>query len=203
MNSRRWLAALLLAAGFLGLAVSQADAFPRRFGPTVGYSWGPAWSYGPAVGYPYYQAYVMPLPAYGILPPPLATYNMLYGAGGARPTDDFYYRSRDYNEPAPRARPNLYPAVPNDKKGDARVEDLRRVRFDISVPYENAVVFFDGAKTTQTGVRRVYMTPPLEEDKQYVMTIKVEFTDKAGDRRIRESNFTVVSGQIVTHTFVE
>lgn len=195
MNFRRWLAALLLAAGFLAVMASQADAFWRRVGPTVGYSWGPAWSHGPA--YPYYNPYVMPLPAYGILPPPLATYDMLKNAGPSRAADP-----RDY-EPPPRARPNLYPAVPNEKQVEARVEDPRRARFDLTVPYDNAVVFFDGAKTTQTGLRRSYMTPPLEEDKQYVMTIKVEFTDKSGDRRIRERVFTVVARQFVAHTFVE
>src|SRR5262245_14352168 len=109
MNSQRWLAALF-AAGILGLAASESDAWYRR-GPTVGGStWGPAYGY-PYAGGPYYQGYVMPLPAYGVLPPPLATYNMLYGSRGM----DEYYKALESTDLPPRFRPNLYPAVPYEK----------------------------------------------------------------------------------------
>jgi uncharacterized protein (TIGR03000 family) len=172
------------------------------YGGRAGYPWGlwPTWGYGSPMVYSYYQAWYMPLPAYGIMPQPLATYNMLQG-GTLRSSDDF--RARDYYEPPARMRTSMYPAVPNERGSGVRVEDLRRVRFDIVVPFENAVVFFDGTKTTQSGQRRIYQTPPLEEDKQYVVTIRVEFNDKAGERRVRSREFTVVAGQSVTHAFIE
>src|ERR1700688_4093235 len=82
MKFRRFALALLAAAVLLGsLGVSNVSAWGPRRGyvgpgyypyPVAGYGWG-----GPA--YPLYNPYVAPYPAYGILPPPFATYNMLYG----------------------------------------------------------------------------------------------------------------------------
>ena len=83
MNVRRCIGVLLLAAGFASfLGVSDANAFPRRRAVAT---YGQATPYYAAPDvYPFgysYSPYVMPLPAYGILPPPLATYNMLYSDG--------------------------------------------------------------------------------------------------------------------------
>src|SRR5437879_3011754 len=111
MITRRCVLALLAAAVVLAsLGISQAEAFPRRVfvAPSAGmyyYPLDPYYSY-------YYNPYVLPLPYYGILPPPLAAQNMLYrydaGYGVQR-------TASDYIDASARKRPSIYPAVPFEK----------------------------------------------------------------------------------------
>ena len=76
MMFRRCVGALLVAVAVLiSLGSSEANAFGARRGY---YAPGYGGMYYPEY-YPYYNPYVAPLPAFGILPQPLATMNMLYG----------------------------------------------------------------------------------------------------------------------------
>jgi uncharacterized protein (TIGR03000 family) len=206
MMFRRCVWALLVAAVFLGsLGSSEVNAFgPRRVLVAPGY---PGMYYPGPGYYPYYNPYVAPLPAYGILPQPLATMNMLYGydsqAYGIQRTAENYGYRRDQFEAPARKRNSLYPAVPFEKSPEDRLTDLRRVRFEITVPFADAVVTFDGAKTKQTGVTRAFVTPPMQEDKEYSVTITVQWTEQDGTPRTRQKAFTVVAGETVTHTFIE
>jgi uncharacterized protein (TIGR03000 family) len=205
MKVRQCIWALLLAGIFLSsLGISQVNAFQQRrvfVVPVPGVVYFPP---GPVYPY-YYYSYVMPLPAYGILPPPLATMNMLYRSdagyyGVQRTAEDYGYQ---LDAPA-RKRTSLYPAVPFEKLPEVRLADLRRVRFEITVPYADAVVYFDGAKTKQTGLKRIFMTPPMQEDKEYTATIMVQWTKQDGTLSApRQKTFTVVAGETVQHTFVE
>jgi uncharacterized protein (TIGR03000 family) len=208
MKIRQCVCAAILAAGFLGiLAVSDVSAFGRRrsayYSAPVGEYYAEPYYAVPA--YPY-SPYVMPLPAYGILPPPLATYEMLYNRGyladpqGTRVADGAV---RDPSEAPPRKRPSVYPAVPFGASPEVQLSDLRRVRYEITVPFENAIVLLDGVKTKQTGLKRVFVTPPLDEEKQYTVTITVQWADESGETRIRRKDFTVVAGETVRHTFIE
>lgn len=203
MKLQRSVGALLLAAGLVGFfCVSDAEGFPRR---RVYVSPGPAVTNYAIPVYPYVSPYVAPLPAYGILPPPLATYHMLYGSGylGDSPARIVPETGvRDPYEAPPRKRPSVYPAVPFGEVVEARGADLRRVRYEITVPFEHCTVLIDGVKTSQTGLRRVFVTPPLEEDKQYQVTITVQWTDDGGETRIRRKDFTVVAGETVKYTFI-
>ena len=52
-----------------------------------------------------------------------------------------------------------YPAVPFGRSPAEQQADLTRARFEITVPTADAIVLFDGVKMTQTGLRRVFMTP--------------------------------------------
>jgi uncharacterized protein (TIGR03000 family) len=144
---------------------------------------------------------VAPLPAYGVMPLPLATYQMqgydLYGQP----------RSGESSGPGfetmPRQRPSIYPAVPYDPTPEKSATDRRRARFDIAVPTADAIVLFDGVKTKQTGLSRTFMTPPLTEDKLYTSTIEVHWNDEAGTKVSRRRVFEFVAGETVTYKFSE
>jgi uncharacterized protein (TIGR03000 family) len=203
MKVRQCIWVLLVAGIFLSsLGISQVNAQRRVFvGPGVGVIYFPP---GPVYPY-YYNPYVMALPAYGILPPPLATMNMVYRYdavfyGVQRTAEDYGHQ---LDAPA-RMRASLYPAVPFERLPEVRLADLGRVRFEITVPYADAVVYFDGAKTKQTGLRRIFVTPPMQEDKEYTATIMVQWTKQDGTLSApRQKTFTVVAGETVQHTFVE
>src|SRR6516165_8136558 len=76
MKVRQCIWAFILAGVFLSsFSISEVSAQRRVFVATVpGVVYFPP---GPVYPY-YYNPYVMALPAYGILPPPLATMNMIY-----------------------------------------------------------------------------------------------------------------------------
>lgn len=199
MKFQHCIGALVTATAILGvLGVSEANAWGRR-GPAVVPS--PVY-YG--YGYPYYHSYVQPLPTYGVLPPPLLAYQSVYGY-------DPYYGTRRQGDGAvadpldyvPRKRTSTHPAIPYSPSPESKLEDLRRARFEIHVPNEKAVVLFDGVATKQTGVTRVFVTPPLLEDKLYSSTIEVQWTDEAGTRISRRKTFDYVAGESMSHRFSE
>lgn len=186
---------------FSMLCAADVSARGRRGGPAV-------------IQSPYYvdpyvpgftpNPYIAPLPAYGILPPPLATYQMIYGydpylGGRQRSTTANSTDALDY---VPRQRPDLYPAIPFGKS-PAVATDPRRARFEITVPVASASVLFDGAATKQTGLTRVFMTPQLVEDKFYTSTIEVVWRDEAGTELRRKKTFEFIAGETVTHRFAE
>ena len=205
MKSRQAVWELLGTAFLFGsLGISDAEGFgPRRVFVTPGYSYYPY----PATNYSYYyNPYIVPLPAYGILPPP--NVNLVYGAdwqgyGVQRTAQDYGY-PRDPLAPPARMRSSEYPAIPFERTPEVRLTDRRRVRFEITVPFANAIVTFDGAKTTQTGLTRVFVTPPMQEDKDYSVTISVQWPTQDGTLSApRQKTFTVVAGETVQHTFIE
>jgi uncharacterized protein (TIGR03000 family) len=198
------------------IASDHVNAYGRRYvAPQVGYSyyWSqPAYpyyapygistpGYGYGYGYGNYNYGFAPLPAYGIMPAPLATMDMLY-------KDGFGQSQLPVVDPdvlfPPRARGSLYPAVPYEKSPEAKQADRRRVRFEITLPYGNSIVKFDDAPTKQTGVQRTFVTPPMPEDKQFTVTIEAQWPVEGGKMSVpRRKTFTVVAGQTVEYTFVE
>src|SRR5207247_1282936 len=120
-----------------------------------------------------------------------------------RIADDYGY-VRDPLAPPPRMRASLYPAVPFEKSSETASADRRRVRFEITVPYADATVTFDGARTKQTGLNRVFVTPPMDDGKEYTVTIVVQWTKQDGTPSApRQKAFTARAGQTIQHTFVE
>src|SRR5947208_567308 len=107
--NRRTVGTLLTAVVVFGaLGAGDAGAFgPRRAAivPYYGYA-GPLGApyLAPAYGY-YYNPYVAPFPAYGIMPPPFATIRMVYG-------DEYDRRGSGVNQLdyTPRMRATEYPA---------------------------------------------------------------------------------------------
>jgi uncharacterized protein (TIGR03000 family) len=156
------------------------------FGPVVPYTYTYSYSYNP---------YVAPYPAYGILPSPILVGAWQYGGSpvyNQRTTEDYGN---------PRMRASLYPAVPFENAPVERQADVRRVRFEITVPRDDAIVLIDGVATKQTGLARVYTTPPMEEDRLFTSNIEVRWTDEAGKTQSIQRNFEFVAGETIRHTF--
>jgi len=204
MTFRRCIGTMLAASvSILLLCATDVSAFGRRsmMAPNYGYGYNP---YGYGYAYPQFNPYMsspgygaMPLPGYGVTPLPLATLQML--------GYDFVQKEADTPQLdyVPRKRPSLYPAVPYDPTPQERAADLKRAKFEITVPTADAIVLFDGAKTTQKGLNRRYFTPALVEDKLYTATIEVQWTDEAGTKVTRRRTFEFVAGETITHRFGE
>jgi uncharacterized protein (TIGR03000 family) len=192
------------------LAVLAAVAVSISVGVMEGSAHGPYYGAAPMYYYPLYSdgpfgnPYMSELPGYGILPLPL---NSEFLIDGRR--NPYYMRSADDStgvfppQPA-RKRPSLYPAVPYEPTPKVPESDRRRVRFEIGVPYADATVTFDGAKTKQTGLERVFVTPPMDEGKEYTVTIAVQWTKQDGTQSVpRQKTFSATAGQTIRYTFVE
>ena len=189
MTFRRCLMTAIAAAmTALIMNHSQAEAYGRRTMIPPAYNVYP-WGYV----YPQFNPYMAPIPGYGIMPLPLATY-------GARPDNAGNMDALPYE---PRSRSKLYPAVPYEPTPTGAAIDRTRARFEITVPTADAIVLFDGAKTKQTGVQRTFHTPSLTEGKQYSMTIEVQWRDEAGTSVTRRRTFEFTPGQTITHQFAE
>ena len=201
MNIRQGIGALLASAILLGsIASTEVNAFgPRRAYAAPYYP--PIGDYGM-----YYPMYIAPLPGYGILPPPFTTMTLSgysYDPQGHawRRTVEDRSSTLDQSDSPARKRPSLYPAVPFEKTAEERLSDLRRVRYVITVPSPDAIVLIDGVKTTKTGLTRVFVTPPMQEEKEYTVTITVRWTGSDGTPQTREKTFNFLAGDTVPHTF--
>jgi uncharacterized protein (TIGR03000 family) len=198
MKFQHCLGAMLAATATFGvLGISDASAWGRRGGGVPSPYYGPH----PYYGYPYVNPYG---PYYGVLPPPVLGYQAQYANdpywGTRRPVDGPAVEPLDY---VPRKRTSMHPAIPYTASPQERLEDLRRARFTISVPTVAAVVLFDGTTTMQTGLTRVFVTPPLGEDKLYSSTIEVRWTGEDGAKLVRTKTFDYVAGESITHRFSE
>lgn len=217
MSNRRFILAFAVAAAVtLSLGSSAARAQRFLYWPGYGYPYGPIMNgpltepYTPYANYSYYYytepaytPYVAPFPAYGILPPPFTTVRHYesqgttnYGTNGTTGPE----ARLDYT---PRARASLYPALPYEKSAQEKLADLRRVRYEITVPYANAEVYIDGVKTKQKGLKRTFVTPPMQEDRYYTADIKVTWVDQYQKARERSQAFTFVAGETIRHDFKE
>jgi uncharacterized protein (TIGR03000 family) len=147
--------------------------------------------------------YVAPYPAYGILPGPIMLGAWQFSGDTSytgRTAQDYGY-TQDHFATPPRKRESMYPAVPFEKAPGDRLADIRRVRFEIHVPYENAIVRIDGAETKQTGLNRVYLTPPMDEDRLFTSEFEVRWTDEQGKAHSQRKTFEFVAGETIRHTF--
>jgi uncharacterized protein (TIGR03000 family) len=183
--------------------------FGGPFGGGVGMTpffsnWGGYPGYG---AYPMYYSYQMPYPAYGILPPPFLTAespNRYAGYSGSltgRTAEDYGY-GRDYFDRDPQRRNSLSPAIPyrdtpKDKGASDALADSRRVRIEVTVPDPDATVIIDGGKTQQSGRNRIYVTPPLQEDRFYTVTVEVQWNDDGKKTKTASKAFDVIPGETI------
>ena len=91
-----------------------------------------------------------------------------------------------------------YPPPAEDTQADAA-----RARFEITVPTADAAVWFDGVRMTQTGLTRVFVTPPLAEGKMYSATIEAKWIAEDGAKLSQKKVFDFMTGEKRTHTFRE
>ncbi len=208
MRIRQGIGALLVAVLLLG-SQSRADAFwprsvffgPGFYGPGLrpwgGWGgpgfWGSGYSpYFPSgMGYSYNYYYGAPFGGYG---------------GGYMLPSSFGYVATGVAiavEPSPRYRDSLYPAIPFGNPPELQITDWRCARYEITVPCGTAVVLVDGVKTSQSGRTRVFVTPPLAQEKQYNVTVTVQWNAADGTPRTQSQTFDVAAGNTVRHTFNE
>ena len=209
------LTALLLA----GVLVLDTDASGRRGGgvsPGVHYYGWPdgaggglgmpygaagVWYYPYGPVYPYYSnPYIMPYPAYGILPPPFATWNYM-GYDPFNPKHRMTTQRALGDTETPRKRSSLYPAVPFDAAPGETQKDTSRATFLVTVPKADAVIIFDGGETKQQGLKRRYQTPPLEAGKTYSYLVEGIWRDEAGKQVWRKEQRTFKAGETVSIDF--
>jgi uncharacterized protein (TIGR03000 family) len=182
-----------ILAGMVALCflATEADAFSWRRSAAVGgpgyYPYygaaSPYYGYDGPAYYPYggpgyyFNPYVAPLPAYGILPPDIPRVKV----GTA---DDPYKRTAGRIDRSAPSAPDM------------------RVRFEIQVPYTDATVTLNGVATRQTGLTRAFVTPALEEGQSVPVTIEVRWRKQDGSMSApRTATYTVTPGQTIRHTF--
>jgi uncharacterized protein (TIGR03000 family) len=147
--------------------------------------------------------YVAPYPAYGVIPGPIVLSPWQFGSNQTytgRTAEDYGYTQDQFTTP-PRQRNSMYPAIPYEKSPADRLADIRRARFEIQVPRENAVVLVDGVETKQSGLSRVYVTPPMAEDRLFTSEFEVRWTDDQGKTHTERKNFEFVAGETLRHSF--
>ena len=204
--------------GYYGYRPNYSYSYPSQMSggmsvPYYGYAGMQVTGYGYTM--PSYNPYVAPYPAYGILPPD-HTYGYgqsWYGAdrtnpyGSTRKTAEDYGYPRESFEQPPRKRSSLYPAIPfpiaaaatpvsRESEFDATADE-RRARLRVTLPKADAAVFIDDQPTRQSGMNRVFVTPPLQYDKNYYMTIEARWTDDTGklQRETRTIEFVLFPNQ--------
>jgi uncharacterized protein (TIGR03000 family) len=193
MNPRRCIGALLAAAVLLA-AQSAVQAQSRtRVGVivpvNVPYGRGPygyrapyqayqAPSYGWYQSYSYYSS--VTFFAYSISPVSFASPRLVGGD----------IDRADYQTPR---------GHPPEKSAEELVAEVTRCRFEITVPTPDAIVLIGGAKTSQQGLHRIYVTPPLIVDKQYTYSVEVQWTDESGSKRSEKKSFDFGLGQPSRH----
>jgi uncharacterized protein (TIGR03000 family) len=131
-----------------------------------GTSYGTAYPYG--YGYGGYGGgviYVNPPPVVVVNPPPVDT---------------------------PQAAPAPAPA-PAAPAEEAPLPNPTVAQVKLLVPAD-AEVFVQGAKMTQTGTVRRFVSPALEKDKEYTYQIRVVLHDKAGKEVVRNVSLEVRAG---------
>jgi uncharacterized protein (TIGR03000 family) len=186
------LALVLLNAGTSSAAIFfWGGGFYPRYGygypglgygyPGFGYAAYPRYSYGyPGLGYgyaPYYGTtaygynYVAPTTTYsGYYSPTLWAYSPNYG----RPPGS----SSAASGVAPAGYVSYYPPAYATGPAAATAPDTNELLawVEVTVP-AGAELWFDGQRTTKTGERRVFRTPPLEKGHNYYYDVKARWTE--------------------------
>ncbi|HZZ77200.1 MAG TPA: TIGR03000 domain-containing protein [Gemmataceae bacterium] len=207
----RSLFGVFAAVAVIAFGAVDASAQGVRFGPSYGFGyygnnnmfWGPYTL--PAYGW-YYNPYVAPFPGYNILPPPFATYRMVYGYDVYESpyNSDLNNRRRDTVQLnyLPQKRDSLYPAVPFPRNETAVVgasPNANVFTFDVTVPTADATVLVGGTATKQTGLVRTFQTPALVADKRYTYTVEARWTDNTGKQQAQTTTFDFLLGEPTRH----
>jgi uncharacterized protein (TIGR03000 family) len=111
----------------------------------------------------------------------------------------------DCFDAAPRMRASLYPAVPFPYAGPVAVHRTEPccIRYEITVPCASATVFLDGVETRQTGLNRVYITPPVDAGRDYTVKVTVQWKGQDGAPRTQARTLDVQAGATVRCAFTE
>ena len=177
------------AYGLYGLGYG-GYGYGLTVGPALGLGYGVgSGMYGPAYGGIPYGGYNSPYGGYGYLAPgagyPAGGYGypaMPYGNGSSSPYATPPSRTESNYPPAQPSTPQqaapqreLPPPTRKPQQEEAPLKD-NAARLTIIVP-EGTELWFNGMKTTQTGTRREFDTPPLTPGEDFQYTIKARWTE--------------------------
>ena len=181
-------AALLLAADF-------AQAQYRAYGSGIGY--------GPYPFYGYNGFYSNGFSQYG---PPVPTFGPVPGVFGGSdqqfhgaPPSQRYYPSAEYPSPVRK----LPPALLNEPLVEGRNDPAQNptsAAIEVRLPTDDADIFFDGDKTSQTGQVRTFTSPGLEPGKVYTYEVRARWF-RNRDVVNMTQKISVTAGQRVTVDF--
>jgi len=118
---------------------------------------------------------------------------------------DWYYRPWYWDDDAPFRRqytvlqPVIIATVPPARPATSEATGTA-VQINVRVPAD-AEVWVEGTKTTQTGTRRTFVSPPLDPDETYTYTVRARWRGADGEvDRTRKAQ--VSGGDEVTLNFV-
>lgn len=127
-----------------------------------------------------------------------------YGYAYCAPVYSHCYAPVVYSHCAPvYCYPHIIPATPkkDDKKKPKDDEVSTQATIVVNVPAE-AKLTFDGAVTTSTSTRRVFVTPELKPGTEYSYVVKVEVT-RDGKPVVDEKKVTFKAGETAEVTLGE
>jgi uncharacterized protein (TIGR03000 family) len=157
------------ATGFAAGAF-RANGFPLRSGLYGGF-YQPYYGYG--IGYgSYAPLYGYGLGGYGLYAP-------YYGGVAMADYNSFYPDSGIALQQAQGAQALQQAQGAQAPPSSQRPPPDGTAHLQLTVP-ENADVVIDGAKTTQTGTTREFVSPVLTPGKRYVYNVTVRYTDAKG-----------------------
>jgi uncharacterized protein (TIGR03000 family) len=199
----------LIGAGTPGYGMSYGRGYPG-----YGYGYSDPWGYGSSYAsgwspgysdYGYYRPYRGFSLGLGLRP----RYSQVYDSG-------IYY----YTNPTYESSPIItYPSSPTGYvldssasmpagtvttqafyTGPSRDPNAALVR--VSVPNSNANIWFDGSPTQQQGFQRLYVTPPLDRNRNYTYAIKASWMEN-GQEVSREKQVDIRAGQEAFVSFTD
>jgi len=166
--------------------------YGRYYGYYGGRGYYPWWG---GYGYPGYNGYGYGYPSYGYG----YSYPSYYDYGYTNP--DYYGNTSGY-DPYAYADDAYYPAAGTPAAAAAPVVANDAVLVTVDVPVPDADVWFDGVKMTQSGMTRVFTSPPLQAGQNYVYDIRARWTQN-GVAVDRTRHVSVHAGDRITVDFTQ
>jgi uncharacterized protein (TIGR03000 family) len=125
----------------------------------------------------------------------LGLYSGLYGYGYGSPYygSSYYEPAYDYSSPSAVAPAAYYSPDTSSIGSPADNPNPNAAMLQLRVP-ENAEVWFEGDKTSQTGSVRHFVSPSLEPGKTFTYDVRARWTDASGQPVDRTKQVKVQAG---------
>jgi uncharacterized protein (TIGR03000 family) len=203
--SKIWLSTAIGAVALLGLpgtSPAQHDGREVRPGGRGGYSreaYQPGYSGYGDYGRSYYGGYGRGYYGSGFGPyiGPRYGYGYPYYGGSYYNQPSYSYPSYNYVQPSygyvEPSIPTPYPPAAPPSAGLSEDQDPNAAMLEVRVP-ENAQLWFAGARTSQTGPVRHFVSPSLPPGRTFTYEIRARWTDASGRSVDRTKRVEVRAG---------
>ncbi len=123
------------------------------------------------------------------------SYNGGYGGyGGYASSSPYYYNNNSYYTYSPSVA-SYQSSYPPDTTVIDNSATNQAVHVLVVAPSENADVYFEGAKTQQTGTQREFVSPALTSGRVYTYHVRAAWTDTSGKQHDETRDVPVRAGQ--------